>query len=119
MTASKYKLDHLTLIVDRNGYQSNDRGTESVMPIEPLGDKFRAFGFAVQRIDGHNIGALLDAFDSLPLERGKPSVVIADTIKGKGVSFLESGHVHCGRFGRDYDQAMFEQALRELSEEPL
>lgn len=118
MTASKYKLDHLTLIVDRNGYQSNDRGTESVMPIEPLDEKFRAFGFAVRRIDGHDIGALLDAFESLPMQRGKPNAIIADTVKGKGVSFLESGHVHCGRFGRDYDQSMFQQALRELSEEP-
>jgi transketolase len=116
MTAAKYKLDHLTLIVDRNGYQSNDRGTEIVMPIEPLDEKFRAFGFAVRRLDGHDIGALMDACEALPFEKGKPNAIIADTIKGKGVSFLESGHVHCGRFGRDYDRSMFEQALRELSD---
>lgn len=119
MTASKYQLDNLVLVVDRNGYQSNDRGTESVMPIEPLPEKFRAFGFSVRRIDGHDISALLDALETVPLQRGKPTAIIADTIKGRGVSFLESGHVHCGRFGRDYDESQFQQALRELREETV
>jgi len=114
MTAGKYKLDHLTLIVDRNGYQSNDRGTEEVMPLEPLDAKFAAFGFATRRIDGHDLAALVRTITAAPLEPGRPTAIIAETIKGKGVSFLESGHVHCGRFGRDYDMAMLEQALREL-----
>jgi len=116
MTASKYRLDHLTLIVDRNGFQSNDRGTESVMPLEPLDEKFRAFGFAARRVNGHDMGELIDALESLPFAPGRPSALIADTVKGKGVSFLESGHVHCGRFGRDYDLDLYQQALRELSQ---
>jgi len=114
MTASKYGLDRLTLIIDRNGYQSNDRGTEKVMPLEPLDQKFEAFGFAVRRIDGHNVESLVTTLDQLPFQPGRPSAIIADTIKGKGVSFLESGHIHCGRFGRDYDIAMYQQALDEL-----
>lgn len=114
MTAGHYHLDNLVVIVDRNRYQSNDRGTERVMGLEPLDAKFEAFGFAVTRIDGHDIGAIVDALDKLPIQQGKPSAIIADTIKGKGVSFLESSHVHCGRFGRDYDAVMLEQALAEL-----
>ncbi|MCC7518971.1 MAG: hypothetical protein IT578_07285 [Verrucomicrobiae bacterium] len=114
MTASHYRLDTVTLIVDRNGYQSSDRDTETVMELEPLEDKFRAFGFAVRRINGHDIAALVDAMEALPFEPGKPSAIIADTIKGKGVSFFESGHVHCGRFGRDLSPELFERALREL-----
>ncbi|HEY3131601.1 MAG TPA: transketolase [Acidobacteriota bacterium] len=116
MSAGHYKLDHLTLIIDRNGYQSNDRGTETVMSLEPLDEKFRAFGFAVQRLDGHNIEALVEAIESLPFQAGKPSAIVADTIKGKGVSFLESGHVHCGRFGRDFDGELLAKALQELDE---
>lgn len=114
MTAAKYSLDRLTLIVDRNQYQSNDRGTETVMPLEPLDEKFAAFGFAVRTIDGNDMGQLVETLDALPLEQNKPSAIIARTIKGKGVSFLESGHIHCGRFGRDYDTSMLDQALREL-----
>jgi len=114
LSAGKYGVDNLVVIVDRNKYQSSDRGTEVVMPLEPLDDKFRAFGFAVRRIDGHDIGQIVDALAAAPLEAGKPTCIIADTIKGKGVSFLESGHVHCGRFGRDYDAALLDQALAEL-----
>lgn len=114
MSAGHYGVDNLVVIVDRNHYQSNDRGTENVMRIEPLDDKFKAFGFAVRRIDGHDLGALVDTIEAAPFEKGKPSVIIADTIKGKGVSFLENGHIHCGRFGRDYNPALLEQALREL-----
>lgn len=114
MAAGHYHLDNLVVIVDRNRYQSNDRGTERVMGLEPLGAKFKAFGFAVTRINGHDVGAIVEALDALPIQRGKPSVIIADTIKGKGVSFLETGKVHCGRFGRDYDMELLEQALAEL-----
>ena len=114
MCAAHYKLDNLTVIIDRNGYQSNDRGTETVMSLEPLHEKFEAFNWAVRRIDGHSIEALVEATVALPMEKGQPSMIIADTIKGKGVSFLEGEHNHCGRFGRDKDPALFVQALREL-----
>jgi len=115
MTAAHYGLDRLTLIVDRNGYQSSDRGTETVMSLEPLDEKFRAFNWAVRRVDGHDPLALVEALEGVPFERGRPSVVVADTVKGKGVSFFESGHVHCGRFGRDIPEELFGQALEELA----
>jgi transketolase len=116
MAAGHYKLDNLVLIVDRNGYQSTDRGTEAVMAIEPLDEKLRSFGFAVKRINGHNIGELLDSVDSLPFTARMPSAVIADTVKGKGVSFLESRHAHCGRFGRDFEGGLLSAAIKELEE---
>jgi transketolase len=119
MSANHYRLDNLTVIVDRNGYQSNDRGTETVMRLEPLEQRFAAFGFETRRLDGHDPDALLTALESLPLAKGKPSVVIADTVKGKGVSFLESGHIHCGRFGRDFEMSLLEQALQELEGQPV
>ena len=119
MSANHYRLDNLTVIVDRNGYQSNDRGTETVMRLEPLEQRFAAFGFETRRVDGHDPEALLTALEALPLVKGKPSVVIADTVKGKGVSFLESGHIHCGRFGRDFEMSLLEKALQELEGQPV
>lgn len=114
MAAGHYRLENLVVIVDRNRYQSNQRGTERVMRLEPLDAKFTAFGFAARRIDGHDLAAIVAALDGAPFAKGQPSVLIADTIKGKGVSFLESGHVHCGRFGRDYDPLLLDRALAEL-----
>jgi transketolase len=114
MAASHYKLENLVLIVDRNGYQSNDRGTEAVMAIEPLHEKLRAFGFAVKRVNGHDIGELLDALDAVPFAAGMPSALIAHTVKGKGVSFLEARHAHCGRFGRDFESGLLSAAIQEL-----
>jgi transketolase len=114
MCATHYKLENLTVIMDRNHFQSSDRGTENVMSLEPLHEKFRAFNWGVRRINGNSIEELVDATGVLPIEEGKPSIIIADTTKGKGVSFLEGEHNHCGRFGRDKDPALFAQALREL-----
>ena len=116
MAASHYKLKHLTLVIDRNGYSSGQRGTEAGMALEPLDERFLAFGFGVRRVDGHDLEALVTAFDSLPFRPGAPSAIIADTVKGKGVSFCETGHVHCGRFGRDFDSQLLAQALKELEE---
>ena len=87
MAASHYRLDNLTLIVDRNGLQLGDT-TERTMALEPLAEKFRAFRWAVAEVDGHDYGALLDAFASLPLAPGQPSCLIAHTHKGQGVSFM-------------------------------
>ncbi len=89
MTAQHYGLDNLVLIVDRNRIQQGDF-TETTIRMEPLGARFTAFGFAVEEIDGHNHAALLHRFTHLPLERGKPTCIIANTIKGKGVSFAEN-----------------------------
>ncbi len=88
MCAQQYKLDNLTVIVDRNGIQQGDF-TENTIRMEPLADRWAAFGFAVKEVDGHDHLALLQAFTSGPLEEGKPACFIAKTIKGKGVSFAE------------------------------
>jgi transketolase len=88
MAAAHYGLDNLTVIVDRNGFQQGD-ATERTVRLEPLADKWRAFGWAVEEVDGHDPSALLSVFRRLPLEAGKPTCIIAHTHKGKGVSFME------------------------------
>jgi transketolase len=89
MTAQQYGLDNLTVIVDRNRIQQSDF-TENTIRMEPLAARWSAFGFAVDEIDGHEADTLLSRFAHLPIEPGKPSCVIARTIKGKGVSFAEN-----------------------------
>ncbi len=88
MAAAHYRLDNLTLIIDRNGLQQGDL-TEHTMHLEPLADKWRAFGWAVREADGHDPAGLLQMFHSLPFEAGKPSCLIAHTHKGMGVSFMQ------------------------------
>ncbi len=88
MSAAHYQLDNLTMIVDRNTLQISGR-TEAVMRLEPLAERFRAFGYEVREVDGNNIGALVALFDDLPFTRGKPNLVLAHTVKGKGISFIE------------------------------
>lgn len=88
LSAAHYRLDNLTLIVDRNGLQQGDT-TENTMHLEPLAQKWRAFGWAVAEVDGHNISELLFTFQNLPLEPEKPTCIIAHTHKGKGVSFIQ------------------------------
>lgn len=87
-SAAHYKLDNLVAIIDRNTLQISGR-TEEVMAMEPLEDKFRAFGFAVHEVDGNDISELVDLFAKLPFETGKPNLVLAHTTKGKGISFIE------------------------------
>jgi transketolase len=95
MAAAHYKLDNLTAIVDCNTLQITGR-TRDVMSNEPLAEKFSAFGWAVRTVDGHDFAALTAAL-SAPLEAGKPGAVIARTIKGRGVSFMEDvGKWHHG-----------------------
>jgi transketolase len=86
MTAAHYRLADLTAIVDRNRLQQGAR-TEDTKRLEPLADKWRSFGFEVRDVDGHDHAALLDAFS--PSTTGDPVAVIANTVKGKGVSFME------------------------------
>jgi transketolase len=88
MTAAHLRLDNLTAIVDRNGLQQGDR-TESTVGLEPLADRWRAFGWSVVEVDGHDVAALTRVFDSVPLEAGRPTCLIARTHKGRGVSFME------------------------------
>jgi transketolase len=87
MSAAHYKLDNLTVIVDRNRLQQGD-WTEQTMHLEPLADKWRAFGWSVVEVDGHSILQLLQTFSRLPFEAGKPNCIIAHTHKGEGVSFM-------------------------------
>ena len=89
LTAQQYGLDNLVVIVDRNRIQQGDF-TETIIRMDPLAPKWAAFGFAVVEVDGHDHAALLECFSSLPLQRGKPTCIIANTIKGKGVSFAEN-----------------------------
>jgi transketolase len=111
MAAGHYGADHLVAIIDRNVYQACGT-TEDMLKIEPLEEKFRAFHWAARRIDGHDLNAVLDALEQLPVERGRPSVIIAQTVKGKGVSFLEATHSHYARLNPEQETA----ALRELGE---
>lgn len=87
-SASHYHLDNLVAIIDRNTLQISGR-TENVMAMEPLEEKFAAFGFAVRRVDGNSIPDLLGVFENLPFEAGKPNLILARTVKGKGISFIE------------------------------
>jgi transketolase len=86
--APQHKLDNLLLVVDYNKIQSFGRVKE-VLDLDPVADKFRAFRWTVREVDGHNMQLLADTFAAVPFEPSRPSVVIAHTVKGKGVSFLE------------------------------
>ena len=88
LVAAARRLDNLVFIVDRNEFQANMR-TEDLVPLEPIEAKFAAFGWATDRINGHDFDAMEQCFARLPLERGKPSVVVADTVRGKGLASLE------------------------------
>ena len=110
MAAPFYKLDRLTAIVDRNRIQ-NDRFTSEVMSLEPLSDRWRAFGWHVLETNGHDLGDLLSAFDEAGRAREKPTVIIAHTVKGKGVSFMENNpDFH----GKAPNPEQLERALVEL-----
>jgi transketolase len=89
LVASAMKLDNLVAIVDRNAFQANIR-TEELIPLEPLAPKFAAFGFETRRVNGHDFEALATAFEGLPVSGGKPTVVIADTVRGKGLPSIEA-----------------------------
>jgi transketolase len=110
MAASKWKLDNLTAILDRNHLQ-NDDCVDTEMPIEPLADKWRAFGWEVVEIDGHDMEQIVRTLEWAREFRGRPVMIIAHTIKGKGVSFMENQVVWHGK-APCREEA--EQAIREL-----
>lgn len=89
MSAANYKLDNLVGILDRNRLQISGC-TEDVMALEPLADKWRSFGWEVVEVDGNDIDQLLKVFKSLPAKKDKPTLIMANTIKGKGVSYMEN-----------------------------
>jgi transketolase len=112
LSAAHYKLDDLTVIVDRNGLQQGDF-TERTMHLDPLADKWRAFGWSVREVNGHDFVALLDVFDQLPFDWGRPNCIIAHTHKGQGVSFMRDRPAWHHRVPTAEEYA---QALRELDE---
>jgi transketolase len=89
MAAPKWKLDNFTVIVDRNHLQ-NDFCVEDVMPVEPLADKWRAFNWHAETIDGHSMEQVVAALEAARERKGVPTAIVAETIKGKGVSFMEN-----------------------------
>jgi transketolase len=113
MAAAKFRLGNLTAILDYNGIQQTG-ATADVMPTEPIADKWAAFGWHVQEVDGHNIGEILNALDRADEVHARPSVIIARTTKGKGVSFMEyDNRWH----GMPPNKEQYAKALEELEEE--
>jgi len=110
MAAAHHKLDNLMAIVDNNGLQI-DGWNRDVMSLDPFGEKWQAFGWNVIELDGHDITRLLDAFDRAKSVKGKPTVVIAHTVKGKGVSFMEN---NVDFHGKAPNAEQVELALKEL-----
>jgi transketolase len=112
MAAAKFKLGNLTAILDYNGIQQTGASAD-VMPTEPIVDKWEAFGWHVQEIDGHNMGEVLNALDRADEVHARPSMIVARTTKGKGVSFMEyDNRWH----GMPPNPQQFEAALAELEE---
>ncbi len=89
MEAGHYQLDNIIAVIDCNRLQI-DGWVKDVMQVEPLAAKYAAFGWEVLRIDGHDMGQIVDAFEQARAVAGKPVVILADTVKGKGVSFMEN-----------------------------
>jgi transketolase len=111
MSAAHHKANNLIAIVDRNRIQ-NDRFTDEVMSLEPLPLKWRSFGWRVLEADGHDLPSLLSAIDRARTRRTRPTVIIAHTVKGKGVTFMENNPAF---HGRSPNQEEFEQAMKELA----
>jgi transketolase len=113
-SSSQYRLGNIVGIIDRNEMQF-DGLTEEVMGIEPLEDKWRSFGWQVQTIDGNSISELVKTFDSLTIGGDRPQLIIAKTVKGKGLSYMENSRVwHLGHLSG----ADAEAAIRELNSSP-
>ena len=110
MTAGKFGLDNLTCVIDRNFIQI-DGSTEDVMPLEPLADKYRAFNWAVFECDGNDIAAFIHTVEAAKAVRGKPQVIIANTVPGKGISYMEGDYLW---HGKPPKQAEADAALAEL-----
>jgi len=110
MLAAHYKLDNITVYLDRNKLQL-DGPTEKIMSLEPLADKWKAFGWHVMEINGHNMKEIIHATNEARSIKGRPTIIICHTIKGKGVSFMEGSlHFH----GKAPSKQEYEQAMKEL-----
>jgi len=112
MSAAKFKLGNLIAIIDYNKLQL-DGSNDEIMPTEPIVDKWTAFNWHVKRINGHDINQIIDSIETAKRLTDKPSVIIADTIKGKGVSFMENA---CDWHGKAPDDKEYAQAIKEIKE---
>lgn len=110
MCAAKYELDNLTAVLDYNKIQLDDR-VNIVMEIEPVKDKWKSFGWNVMEIDGNDIPKIIDALDDAEKVKGKPTIIIAHTVKGKGVSYMEDS---VDWHGKAPSKELAEQAIKEL-----
>jgi transketolase len=110
LVAAAQQLDNLVLIVDRNGFQAN-LPTEALVPLEPLDAKFTAFGWSSDRIDGHDFGQIARAFGTLPRAQRRPTAIIADTVRGKGLPSLER---RADRWFLNASEQEVEQLMAEL-----
>ena len=110
MASNKYKLDNLCVIVDNNNLQI-DGTIEEVMSSYPIDEKFKSFGFQIINIDGNDIEEIIKAFDVARNVKGKPTCIIAKTVKGKGVSFMEN---KVEWHGKAPNEEQYKQAMEEL-----
>lgn len=110
MTASHYKLDNLCVIVDNNNLQIDGKIEDVINPY-PIDDKFKSFGFEVLNVDGHSIEELIEVFEKAKTIKDKPTVIIAKTIKGKGISFMED---KAEWHGKAPSEEEYNQAIKEL-----
>jgi transketolase len=111
MAAAHHKLDNLVVILDKNQVQETGK-TKDIMNIDPAPEKWKAFGFNVYDIDGHNMEEIVEALDNAEKVKGMPTMIVANTIKGKGVSFMELNHKF---HGKAPDDEQYKQAMEELS----
>ncbi|MBI4053040.1 MAG: transketolase [Candidatus Diapherotrites archaeon] len=112
MVAGHHKLENFITILDRNGFQ-NDGAIKDEITLEPIKEKFEAFGWNVLQIDGHDLKRIAEAYEQAWQNKGKPAIIIAKTVKGKGVSFMENdGSFH----GKAANPEQFEIAMKELGE---
>jgi transketolase len=114
LVAASHKLDNLIAVVDRNHFQAN-LPTEDLVPLEPIEQKFEAFGWSARRVDGHRFDDLEDCFRTLPLTAGRPTVIIADTVRGKGLPSIER---RADRWFVNFTHEEVAMLLRELHGEP-
>jgi len=110
LVASAYNLDNLTIVVDRNEFQANME-TEKLIPLEPLVDKFESFGCEVKRINGHSFDDLENTFTKLPFKKNKPSVIICDTVRGKGLPSIEK---KADRWFVNFSKSEIKNLIKEL-----
>ena len=111
MTSAHYKLDNLVAIVDYNNLQIDGKVSD-VMDVAPVGEKFKAFKWNVIEIDGHNYEEIINALDTARTVKGQPTVIVANTVKGKGVSFMEN---NAGFHGAAPNDEEYKKAMEELS----